>query len=130
MTGNRKDHIRVWKPRKRKTKSDITPPPSNRRVPRRTTSKGEGGVGALEASKTWRTGQVVPFRDPWRLRGLRRPRRIRGIPAAMAEQGARRHGGLGCHGGSGIRRPWRSTVLGRPWRSRELGMPPWGEQEA
>ncbi len=47
MTGNRKNHIRVWKHKEKEDKvwhyPPPPPPPSNRRVPRRMTSKGEGG---------------------------------------------------------------------------------------
>ncbi len=76
--GNRKDHIRVRKQRQRKTKSDITPPPSNRRVPRRMTSKGEGG---------------------W---ALWRPQRL-GDQTGGLQGGARSgtHGGSGDSGGHG-----------------------------
>ncbi len=97
------------------------PPPSNRRVPRRMTSKGEGGVGALEASRDTETGQDRrppgrrPFREPWRIRGLRRPWRIRGLRRPWRIRRPRRVWEL--------RRPWRSGVLGRPWRSGVLGRP-------
>ncbi len=85
----------------------LPPPPSNRRVPRRMTSKGEGGWALWRPQGSrrpdrWPPGRC-PFRDTWRIRGLRRPRRIRGL-----------------------RRPRRNRELGMPpWRSRELEMPPW-----
>ncbi len=96
MMGIRKDHIRVRRQRQRKTNCDITPP-SNRRVPRRMTSKGEGGLALWRPQGSRRPDRWPPgrclFRDTWRIRGLRRPRRIRGL-----------------------RRPRRSRELGRPWR--------------
>ncbi len=65
------------------------------------TSKGEGGrggggegVGALEASRTWRPDRWppgrCPFRDPRRIRGLRRPRRIRALRQPRRIRGLRR----------------------------------------
>ncbi len=74
----------------------VLPPPSN----------GEGGVGALEASRDTETGQdrsrelgrpwrIRGFGTPWRCRALGRPWRIRGL-----------------------RRPWRIGGLRRPWRDR------------
>ncbi len=94
MMGNRKDHIRVRRQRQRKTNCDITPP-SNRRIPRRMTSKGEGGWALWRPQGSrrpdrWPPGRC-PFRDTRRIRGLRRPRRTGTHgPAATADRGLRR----------------------------------------
>ncbi len=78
--GNRKDHIRVRKQRQRKTKSDITPP-SKRRVPRRMTSKGEGGWALWRPQGLGdRTGGRA---DPGTQAAMADP----GTPAAMADPG-------------------------------------------
>ncbi len=92
MTGNRKDHIWVWKHKEKEDKVWHI------------TSKGEGGLwrphGTLSPDR-WPPGRC-PFRDPRRIRGLRRPRRIRGL------RRPRRIWGL--------RRPWRIRGLRWPWR--------------
>ncbi len=67
------------------------PPPSNRRVPRRMTSKGEGGWALWRPQGSrrpdrWPPGRC-PFRDTWRIRGLRRPTADPGTQAS--------HGGSG-----------------------------------
>ncbi len=106
------------------------PPPSNRRVPRRTTSKGEGGwalwrpqgpgdrTGDLQGgARSGTHGGSGDLRWPWR---IRRPWRIRGFRRPWRSRVLGRPWRI-----RGFWRPWRSRVLRRPWRSRELGMPPW-----
>ncbi len=75
--------IRVRKHRQRKTKSDITTPPSKRRVPRRMTSKGEGG-GRSGGLKDLETGQVASRAVP-----VPGPMADPGTPAAMVDLGWR-----------------------------------------
>ncbi len=125
------------------------PPPSNRRVPRRMTSKGEGGWALWRPQGTRRQDRRPPgrrpFREPWRsgelgrpwrIRGLRRPWRVRGLgrPWRIGELGwpwwireLRRPWRIGELGWPWwireLRRPWRVRGLGRPWRSREHGRP-------
>ncbi len=134
--------------RQRKTKSDITPP-SNRRVPRRTTSKGEGGwalwrpqgpgdrTGDLQGGARSGThggsgdsGGQRRIRRPWRIRGFRRPWRIRGFRRPRRIRRPWRIRGFWRpwrirrpRRVRELRRPWRSGVLGRPWRSGVLGWP-------
>ncbi len=118
------------------------PPPPNRRVPRRITSKGEGGWALWRPQGTcspgrWPPGQC-PFREPWRVRGLGRPWRSGELEWPWWIRGLRRPWRSGELGWPwwirGLRRPWRSGELGwpwwirglrRPWRSGELGWPWW-----
>ncbi len=59
------------------TSLTLTPPPPGRRIPRRTTSNGEGRVGTLEASRVAMADQ-----------GTRVAMTGQGTRVAMAEQGA------------------------------------------
>ncbi len=116
-------------------------PPLNRRVPRRITSRGEGGVGTLEASRDLEAGQVasraVPIpgpRWPWRIRGLRRPRRIRALRRPRRIWALRRPRRIWAlrlpWWIMGLRRPRRIRGLRRPWR---VAPPPkfsWGSSSS
>ncbi len=126
MMGNRKDHIRVRRQRQRKTNCDITPP-SNRRIPRRMTSKGRGGgrSGGLKVlgPDRWPPGRC-PFRDTWRprrIRGLRRPRRIRDSGGHGGHGGSGDSGGHGGSGDSGGVRGLRRSSRGADSRGRSGG---------
>ncbi len=104
------------------------PPPSNRRVPRRMTSKGEGGWALWRPQGTRRQDRRPPgrrpFREPWQIRGLRRPWRIRGLRRPWRIRGFWRPWRIRRPRRVWeLRRPWRSGVLGRPWRIGELRWP-------
>ncbi len=61
----------------------IPPPPPNRRIPRCTTSNGEGGWALWRPQGTWRQDRRPPgrrpFRDPWWSRELGRLWREKGF---------------------------------------------------
>ncbi len=78
MMGNRKDHTRVGK---HKAEGDKLWHYRDRRDLRRTTSKGEGGVGALEASRDLGPGQVASRAVP-----VPGPTVELGVRAAMVDQ--------------------------------------------
>ncbi len=95
MTGNRKDHIRVWKHKEKEDKVPPLPIGASRAVRHR---KGRGG-GHSGGLKDLETGQVTsravpvpgPMADPGTQAATADQAAMAdpGIPAAMAEQGAR-----------------------------------------
>ncbi len=103
-------------------------------------------MATLEASRTWRPGQVtsraVPVPGPMADRGTQAatadpgtqaatadpgtqaPRRIRGLRRPRRIRGLRRPQRIRRPRRVWeLRRPWRSGVLGRPWRIGELRRP-------
>ncbi len=97
--------------------------PPGRRVPRLATSNGDGGWGALEASRDQETGQTasraVPVPGPMAELGARAAMADQGAWAAMAGQGTRAamadQGAWAAMAGQGTLWPWPLSRPHRPW---------------
>ncbi len=148
MMGNRKDHIRVRRQRQRKTNCDITPLPSNRHVPRRMTSKGEGGWALWRPQGSRRPDRWPPghMADPGTQAatadpgtqaatadpGTQAATADPGTPAAMVEQGARAAmAEQGARAAMAEQGAWDASVVEQEaWEAMEGSPPPpklsWG----